>query len=508
MSAKSFAQKCEETLQVFTKPWALALLILGFSAGLPYMLIFSTMSLWLQEAGIDKSTITMFSWAALGSSFKFLWAPLVDTLPLPLLTARLGRRRGWLLFAQLGVMAAIVWIAAVQPQAGSVELMALAATALGFAAATQDIVIDAYRIELAPDDAAKQSVMAAGYTAGYRIGMIVSGAGALFIAEFLGSTKTHYSYTAWSRTYLIMAGLMLGCMAATLCLREPAANTAVRANRNELKENVRLFAAFLLCTAVFAAAFRLIHFKTDGVFFAFLASAARLLAAVLAAAAAAWLLMRLRFVPQAAVQRLWVQPLTDFFRRYGKAALILLALIGFYRVSDMVAGTVQNLFYADLGFSKDEIAKATKAFAVVMTIIGGFLGGTLAQRVPLMKLMMLGAFSASSTNLLFSALAHIGHNMPFLYLTVMLDFLASGMAGTIFIAFLSSLTNIRFTAVQYALFSSLMTLFPKLLGGYSGTIAAQIGYSNFFLATALAGVPILALIWLASRYLPLQAAAD
>jgi len=193
--------------------------------------------------------------------------------------------------------------------------------------------------------------------------------------------------------------------------------------------------------------------------------------------------------------------MADFFARYGKRAALLLALIGLYRISDIVSGVISNVFYADMGFSKVEIASAVKTFGVAMSILGGIAGGVLAQRFRLMNMMMLGAVAAAATNLLFVWLAMRGHDVPLMYTAVGLDNFAAGLAGTVFVAFLSALTNIRFTAVQYALFSSLMTLLPKTIGGYSGAIVKQIDYTGFFLFTAALGVPIVLLVWWADRVL-------
>jgi len=203
--------------------------------------------------------------------------------------------------------------------------------------------------------------------------------------------------------------------------------------------------------------------------------------------------------PAALAVQTWVSPVTDFFRRYGRSALLLLALIGLYRISDIVAGVISNVFYQDLGFSKEEIAWAVKTFGVLMAIAGGFVGGALSQRYSLMKMMMLGAVLAAATNLLFVALAYQGRDLTLMYLAVGSDNLASGLAGAVFVAFLSVLTNIRFTAVQYAILSSLMTLLPKTLGGYSGTMVENIGYPGFFLFTALLGLPVLLLVYLVDK---------
>lgn len=477
---------------------AVTMLLLGFSAGMPILLIFSSLSLWLREAGVERSTVTMFSWAALAYSFKFIWAPLIDALPVPLLSRLLGRRRGWLLVAQVLIICGMVAMSMVDPQTpGQLAYMAAAAVLLGFSSATQDVVIDAYRIELAPEDAAMQAVMSSTYLAGYRMAMVVAGAGALYLADILGSTKEHYVYAAWQTTYLIMAAVMLVGVATTLCVREPAVG-----QRRELSvpanEYLRLVLVFVLSVAVFVAVFAAaarVMFQDLGPLLGFVQEAVRLVLALGGAGLTGWLLVRLGAVSRETAYRTWVEPIVDFFTRYGRSALWVLALIGLYRISDVVAGVISNVFYEDLGFTKIEIANAVKTMGVLMVIVGGFLGGLLAQRMPLVKLLALGAVLASLTNFLFVLLAWRGNDALFLYLAVMIDNLAVGIAGSAFIAFMSALTNIRFTAVQFAIFSSLMTLLPKTLGGYSGAMVDNIGYPAFFTFTALIGLPVLWLVY-------------
>ncbi|WP_369582080.1 AmpG family muropeptide MFS transporter [Kingella oralis] len=484
---------------------AIALLLLGFSAGIPILLIFSTLSLWLLEAGVQRETVTMFSWAALGYSFKFVWSPLIDALPVPLLSRVLGKRRSWLLLAQGLIIVAIVLMSSINPQfSGGLNAMAWGAVLLGFSSATQDVVIDAYRIEAAPDDSAMQSVMSSTYTAGYRLGMIVAGAGSLMLAQWLGSTKAHYVYSAWQQTYWAMAATMLVGVAATLWVREPAGQQAQTAGQG-VDDNLRLLAMFVLAVLAFVWAFRqingLLPENAASPVAALLWETLRLAGSLLAAVAVGFVAVRAKLVRAEVVRRVWVAPLADFFARYGKRAALLLALIGLYRISDIVSGVISNVFYADMGFSKVEIASAVKTFGVAMSILGGIAGGVLAQRFRLMNMMMLGAVAAAATNLLFVWLALRGHDVPLMYTAVGLDNFAAGLAGTVFVAFLSALTNIRFTAVQYALFSSLMTLLPKTIGGYSGAIVKQIDYTGFFLFTAALGVPILLLVWWADRVL-------
>ena len=213
-----------DMLRVWLHPRVVTMLFLGFSAGVPILLIFSTLSVWLREAGVSRSAVTFFSWAALGYSFKFIWAPLVDKLPLPFLTKFFGRRRAWMLLSQFSVISAIVWMGCTDPTAGetSLMLMAIAAVFLGFSSASQDIVIDAYRIECV--DESLQAMLASTYVAGYRIGMLVAGAGSLYIASWFGTTREMYAVSAWRMTYFVMAAVMLIGVATTCIIREPVEN--------------------------------------------------------------------------------------------------------------------------------------------------------------------------------------------------------------------------------------------------------------------------------------------
>lgn len=493
------------------------MLFLGFSAGLPLALIFGTLSVWLNEAGIEKATVTFFSWAALGYSFKFIWAPLVDKLPLPWLRRLLGRRRSWLLFSQLGIIAAICFMSFVNPASGDelrLTMIALGAVTLGFASATQDIVIDAYRIETG--SVTLQPVMSSMYSGGYRLGMIVAGAGALYLASFWGSTPEDYHYYAWRNTYLVMALCGLVGVVTTLVISEPV--TALASGDYSNTDYSRFFVLFLCSVSIFVLAFvksasMVIDIKlllsssiVNGTLSSVVAEATRLLLASVCAIAAAWLLLKAGVANKQMVKEAYIAPVKDFFSRYSfKVVLLLLLLIGFYRVSDIVMGVVANLFYQDMGYSKEEIANASKAFGLVMIIVGGFIGGVLALRIGVMRLLFLGALLAAATNILFMLLAETGYNIWMLYTVIAADNLSSGLALSAFIAFLSGLTSVSFTAMQYAIFSSLMTLMPKIIGGYSGTIVQTVGYSNFFLITALMGLPVLILVWLAGHHLSLNA---
>ncbi len=501
-----------ETIQSFLHPRVITMLFLGFSAGVPILLIFSSLSLWLREAGVERSAVTFFSWAALGYSFKFVWAPLVDKLPLPFLTALLGRRRSWMLVSQFAIIGAIFWMAQTDPTGeGSLTMMALAAVLLGFSSATQDVVIDAYRIESADFDL--QALMSSTYIAGYRIGMLVAGAGALYLASYFGSDKGAYNYHAWQMSYMIMGGVMLVGVATTLIIPEPNIQRPDDSVYSS-GDYVRFLLLFVIAVAGFIATFyfsaeiakevkkSLTEMFSNRHLAGFLVAFLRLAVALAVAGGLAMILTKLGIVNKKMVTSTYVAPVKDFFSRYGvSVAFLLLALVGFYRISDIVLGVISNVFYQDLGYSKVEIASVSKTFGLLMTIVGGFLGGLLSVRFGVMKILFLGALLSSVTNLLFMWLAQTGYNMQILYIVISADNISAGLASAAFIAFLSRLTNITFTAVQYAIFSSLMTLLPKILGGYSGTMVDGMGYSNFFLTTALMGVPVLVLIVIAGKHL-------
>ncbi len=505
-----------ETLRAYRHPRVVTMLFLGFSAGLPLLLIFSTLSLWLREADVSRSTATYFSWAALGYSFKFVWAPIIDKLPLPGLTRLLGRRRSWLLVAQMAIITAILWMAFTNP-VDNLAPMALAAVMLGFSSATQDIVIDAYRIESA--ERRMQALMSSSYIAGYRIGMLVSGAGALKLSAWFGAGEV-YNYEAWRDAYIWMALAMGVGVVTTLMVAEPDIEKRESRYLNSLLDYLRFLSLFLIAVITLVAAFvysaPLVEQIEQGLagvlgehaLIGFAAELLRLVLALLCAAVAARGAIFMGVARREVLLETYVDPMADFFRRYGRLALLILALVGFYRVSDIVLGVISNVFYQDMGFSKHQIADITKTFGLVMTILGGFLGGGLALHYGVMRILFLGAVLSAATNLLFMLLAQSGTNVSVLILVIAADNLSAGLASAAFIAYLSGLTHISFTAFQYAVFSSLMTLFPKLLGGYSGTIVDTIGYSNFFLITAALGVPVLLLVYLAGRYMPVAESSD
>ena len=418
------------TLQVYLEPAALRMLVLGFSAGLPLLLVLGTLSFWLREAGIDRTTIGYLSWVGLAYAFKWVWAPLVDRLPIVVLTHWLGRRRSWLLLSQLSIVLGLVAMSFNDPQVALTPVV-WGALAVAFGSATQDIALDAFRIESADVD--HQAALAASYQTGYRLAMIWAGAGVLWIAA--GAQTAHvYQHDAWQTAYWVMAASMVPGIATVLFSSEP-----MRSNMPPAK-NV-----------------------TD------------------------WLRSAL------------IEPFADFLRRYRWQAALILALIAIYRISDVVMGIMANPFYVDMGYTKEEVAAVTKVYGVIMTLSGAFVGGALTMRLGVMRVLMLGAVLSSASNLLFAALSTRGHDVTGLIFVISADNLAGGIASAAFIAYLSGLTNVKYSATQYALFSSMMLLLPKFLAGYSGRYVDAFGYSNFFVATALLGMPVLLLVGMASR---------
>ena len=449
--AASARRPWREIVRVYTEPATLRMLLLGFSAGLPLLLVLGTLSFWLREAGIARATIGYLSWIGLAYGFKWVWAPLVDRLPLPLLTGWLGRRRAWLLLAQVAIAAGLVGMALSDPRT-DLHTLVLCALLVAFGSATQDIALDAYRIESA--SAERQAALAATYQTGYRLAMIWAGAGALWIAARASGGAAGYQQGGWSTAYLAMAASMLVGMLTVLLSPEPADRASAAIVQGESALAARLRAQGLPMPL------------------------ARLIA---------WL--------RGAV----VGPFADFIGRYRWQAALLLALIATYRISDVVMGIMANPFYVDMGYSKDEVAAVSKVYGVIMTLAGAFVGGALALRLGVMRVLMLGAVLSAASNLLFAALALHGHDLVWLIVVISADNLASGIASAAFIAYLSSLTSLAYSATQYALFSSVMLLLPKFVAGFSGVFVDAFGYVAFFCGTALLGVPVLALVWLASR---------
>nr|WP_232226051.1 AmpG family muropeptide MFS transporter [Salinisphaera hydrothermalis] len=443
-SASRKRRDWKAAVATYTRPRVIGMGLLGFSSGLPYLLVFSTLSAWLTTVGVSKTTIGFFSWIGITYSIKFFWAPVVDRFPLPLLARWLGRRRSWMLLAQIGLMVGLFCMAGTNP-ATNLEAMAWFGLLVAFSAATQDVTIDAWRIEAVAKDL--QGAMAATYLAGYRIAMLVAGAGSFYIA----------AAASWSTAYTVMAALVGVGMVTVLALGEPDVD---RTGDAELRE----------------------QWAIDWL-------AAR-------ASQPAWLQNIERWVIGAIACPFW-----DFFSRYRREAVVILCLVGLYRISDITLAVMSNPFYLDAGYTPDQIASISKIFGLVMTLSGAGIGGVLVARVGVMKAALVGAILTASANLVFAWLATLGHpDLVDLTLTISAENLAGGIAMTSFIAYLSSLTNTAYTATQYALFSSLMTLPGKFIGGFSGWVVDQAGYAWFFVDTAIAGIPaVLLLLWLLAR---------
>lgn len=425
----------KEAVSVYRKPRVLGMLFLGFSAGLPFLLVFSTLSLWLRDVDIERTVIGFFSWVGITYSIKVFWAPIIDRLPIPYLTRLLGKRRSWMLLAQVGIIIGLTGMAYTDPTL-HIQSIALFALLVAFSSATQDISIDAYRIEAL--DKIYQGAMATTYVLGYRLALLAAGAGAIYIAEF----------QSWSIAYFAMAALMGIGVLTTFIIKEPK----VIKDRATKEREAKLEHALGID-------------ETSGLFHKI----------------SAWFADAV------------VAPFVDFVQRNGKTAFTILTLIAIYKISDITMGVMANPFYLDHGFTKLEIANIGKIFGFFMTIAGAALGGILVVRYGIMKPLILGAILTVITNLFFALLALSDANLTFLAIVISADNLSGGIAASVFIAYLSSLVNTAYTATQYALFSSLMTLPAKFLGGFSGIVVDTQGYFSFFIYAAIIGTPAILL---------------
>ena len=548
-------------LAAYASPASLTLLILGFAAGLPAILVFSTLSVWLREAGVSRETIGFASWISLAYAFKWVWSPMLDQWRLPWIGG-LGRRRSWLVLSQAVIAIGLIGMAMCNPQQNLTMLIALA-VAVAFASATQDIAIDAYRLEIAEDKL--QATLAASYMTGYRIAMLLASAGALFLAEWLGSTNLEYSQSAWATTYIAFALLILPGLITSLLIPEPAGAAPLSNEPSTYSFNHQLAGVGLLMVLLISVP-AMINALIDQawpratLYLLFIIGSLSPWGRSLMVPVRQMLLQagqrqrpaRFDFVHQAVsvivliilmvsttgmFQSYWggywprgtmylmicwgclsgpgrvlmgpvLTPITDFILRYRWQALLLLGLIATYRMSDTVMGVMANVFYIDQGFSKDQIASVSKLFGLVMTLLGAAFGGLLIVRFSILPILFIGGAASAATNLMFMLLVEMGANLNMLIVTISCDNFSGGLASTAFVAYLSSLTNLKFSATQYALLSSLMLLLPRLLGGYSGVMVEHLGYSNFFLVTALLGIPTLVLIvwqWTRSRQQPSSA---
>jgi PAT family beta-lactamase induction signal transducer AmpG len=395
---------------------------LGFSGGLPFPLVYSTLTGWLEDAEIQRSTISTFAWLGFAYSFKFLWSPLIDNVKIPLLTGWLGHRRAWLFTSQLVLGASLFSLAVIDP-GREMTAFATIAVAVAFLSATQDIVIDAYRIESAEQEL--QSVLAASYQYGYRLAVLVATAGALYVAQF----------ASWTMAYQAMAGCMGVGLITTLFCSEPKVRAGITGK------------------------------LTGG----FVEQAGR------------WIYIAV------------VEPFADFVKRFHRWSFILLAFIACFYISDRVLGILALPFYLDIGFSKVEVGTVAKLYGYWVSLLGIAAGAAAAIRYGLARCIIAATVLIVSTNLFFATMAIAGPRIELLTLTISFDNFAAGFGSTIMIAFMSSLINVRFTATQYALLSSISTFFGKLIAGYSGDIQLAFGWLNFFLYAAATGIPAIVL---------------
>ncbi|MGE5514192.1 MAG: AmpG family muropeptide MFS transporter [Bacteroidota bacterium] len=427
----------------------LMVLVLGFASGLPLLLTFSTLSAWLKGAGISRTAIGLFALVGTPYAFKFLWSPLIDRLPLPLLSRLLGRRRSWGLVIQALLILAVLALGATDPT-HDLARMAMVAVAVAFLSASQDIVIDAYRVELL--DADRQGPGAGAALAGYRTGMLMAGAGALYVAEKYG----------WSAAYATMAALLVPGMLVFLFGPEPAIKVSAATAERERRAAEYLAARPHLTGPV--------------------------------AGLAAWL--------YGAV----ICPFADFMTRRGWVA-VLLFVIG-YKLGEAMAGAMANTLYVELGFSLEEIAWVSKVFGFGATVLGSLIGGALVARLGIMRALLLFGVLQSAGNLFYVLQAASGHDIRVLALCVAAENLTAGMAGAALVAYISGFCNVAYTATQYALLSSLTAVGRTLFASSSGWLADTLGWGDFFLLTTVVTAPALVLLLWMIRKLPVAPAAQ
>jgi len=458
-----------DTLAVYLRPRVLIVLVLGFSSGLPLALSGSTLLYWMRDAGVDLGTIGLFALVGAPYSLKFLWAPLVDALDLPMLSRLLGRRRSWLLLSQLWLMAAIVFLGFSDPAKGP-WLVAVGALMVASASATQDIVIDAFRIESLAEN--EQAAGMASYVAAYRIGMLASGGGALFLVdggEGLGFTK----HAAWTASYAAMAALVLVGIVATFVATEPAGERADRIGQEERRRMVKT--ALLLLAGVLCLV-GLLRLLTSFLLQSFPGAP------------------RLELLPTLLIPAVVIVLATREFRHRN----LVIAFLGFvvlFKLTDALPGAMMPAFVKDAGFSPKEYATIIKGVGLAATLIGGFAGGFLARAWPLAPCLWISGILQAVANLAFSWQAMVGHQIGWLTFAIVVENFTSAIGTVIFGAYLSALCNNPLnTATQYAVLTALAALGRTFLSAGSGYIANASGWPWFFAICALAAIPSLLLL--------------
>ncbi|MEZ5690068.1 MAG: AmpG family muropeptide MFS transporter [Rickettsiales bacterium] len=406
---------------IYLKPKLLVILVLGFVSGLPLALSGSTLSIWLTETEIDLSTIGLFAIAGTPYTLKFLWSPLIDGIKIPILHQLLGRRRSWLILTQLLLITILITIGMCNPTE-QLFTIAILALLMALSSATQDIVIDAYRIEIL--DQKEQGAGAAMIVLGYRLGMIISGAGALYLAKYYG----------WEMTYLIMALLIPISWFALLVGGEPK---IVNEEENNQPKKESWF--------------------TEHV----------------------------------------IQPFVDFTQR--KAWLVILSFILLYKLGDAFMGVMTGPFLIKIGFDKEQLATIAKLYGVIATIVGSFIGGALINRIGIMRSLWICGILQAITNLIFVAQAKVGADELFLTFSISMENISGGMGTAAFVAFMSSLVNLHFTATQYALLSSFSAFGRTWLSSPSGRVVETIGWQWFFIFSTILCLPGLITLYLLGK---------
>lgn len=428
MTTESRAAAIRDMLTLYLRRRMVVVLLLGFSSGLPLLLSFSTLSTWMREVGVDLTSIGLFALVGLPYTLKFIWAPVMDRLPLPPLTGRLGRRRGWMVATQLALIVTLVGLGTTDPLSSPL-LMALFGVLVAFFSASQDIVVDAYRIESLEET--EQGAGAAAYVLGYRLGILAAGAGALLLADNVG----------WFQAYLAMAALMLIGLATILLSPEPEGPAAVPPPRGSRMQK-----------------------------------------------AAQWF------------GEAVVAPFGEFLRRPW--ALLILLFILLYKLGDAFLGAMTNPFYIDVGFTKTEIAEVTKVFGLLALLAGLVVGGAMVRRLGLMWALLICGVLQAASNLVFALQAVVGNEVWMLVITIGVENATGGMGTAAFIAYLSRLTNVAFTATQYALLSSFMAFGRTVLSSPSGWAAETLGWVQFFVASTVIAIPGLILLLVLMRLFP------
>ncbi len=486
----------KKNIKLFFDNKSITMLFLGFSSGLPILLVFSTLSVWLVKAGIERNTVTLFSWAGFAYAFKYLWSPLVDNCQMPIFK-KLGHRRSWLIFSQLSVCMFLIFISFIDPQK-NIYLIAFAVTMLAISSATQDIIIDAFRIESAPQF--MQGPLSSMFIAGYRLAMLISGAGSLWLAASFGTEI--YNQLTWQKVYLIMSALMLIGILTTIFASEP---NIKRLKNLKTKNQLRFLMIIILSIVSFIFLYsKLSSPFEDNLVLNFIFTVFRLILCFILAFLIIYISTKIHFVSKNEFKSSYFNPILTFLKKYGKFAFFILLLISLYRIADIVMGVMANIFYLEKGYDIKDIATYSKFFGVFATILGGFLGGYFSLKFGTMKSLFFGALIAAASNLLFAWLAVHAISIKLLIYVITADNISSGFAGAAFVIYLSGLTSIKFTATQYALFSSIMLFIPKLIAGYSGGWVDIMGYQNFFILTAAMGIPVLFLILWIGKVAPVR----